>query len=93
MTEQTVEQEVNVELELQKALLKVQALKEAVTRAGLKRTEEAGQYEDQVADLRVELTLAGNERDSLKAELEQLKAQKEADETPKKSSKPTVVPD
>lgn len=80
-------QEVNVELELQKAQLKVQALNEAVTRSGVKAAEAASQYEDTIADLRVELTLVSNERDFL---VSQLDGQKDAN-VPQEDSKGSAV--
>ena len=80
MTEQT--QEVDVNLELQKAQLKVQALNEAVTRAGYKRSEETAQLENTIADLRVDLTLVTNERDALKARVEEFENQAQDQKSP-----------
>lgn len=48
--------------------LKVQALLEKISTL-------TTQYENQVADLRVELTLTSQERDSLKFEVEQLRTE------------------
>lgn len=54
----------------QKLELKALALKEAVTRSGMKAAEAAAEFEDQIANLRVELTMVTQERDQLKSALE-----------------------